>query len=83
MSGASGRPNLENGRVAHQLGGSDFAAMSSQYLLPHGWRRAMAFGKTTRLGVFTAALALGGTAIIGFAPEPNVLPTVTVWHNPT
>ena len=43
----------------------------------------MAFAKTTRLGVFTAALALGGTAIIGFAPEPTELPTVTVWHNPT
>ena len=42
----------------------------------------MAFRKTMRLGVFTGALALGGTAVIGFTPGTE-LPTVSVWHNPT
>ena len=43
----------------------------------------MSIGRTTRLGLFTAAIALGGTAVVGFAPEPTELPTVEVWHNPT
>lgn len=43
----------------------------------------MAFGNTTKLGlagVAVALLAIGGTA---YAPAPEQLPTVEVYHNPT
>ena len=44
----------------------------------------MAFGKATKLGLGSAALALVATAGIGFVTPPvQELPTVTVWHSPT
>jgi hypothetical protein len=43
----------------------------------------MFFGKATKFGVGAAALALVAISGIGFAPAPEQLPTVTVYHNPT
>ena len=44
----------------------------------------MAFGKTAKLGIGAAALALVATAGIGFTPPAQTqLPTVTVYLSPT
>ncbi len=43
----------------------------------------MFFGKATKFGVGTAALALVAMAGIGFAPAPTQLQNITVYHNPT
>lgn len=43
----------------------------------------MTFGKSAKLGVGGAALALVAFAGVGFTPAPAELPTVTVYHNPT
>ncbi len=43
----------------------------------------MVFGRITKFGIGTAALALVGITGIGFAPAPTELPTVIVHHAPT
>lgn len=43
----------------------------------------MTFGKSAKLGIGGAALALMAVAGVGFMPTPMELPTVTVHHNPT
>ncbi len=65
-------------------GGSERPPISFRYLpVPYRWRREMFFGKATKFGVGTAALALVAMAGIGFAPAPTQLQNITVYHNPT
>ncbi len=43
----------------------------------------MAFGRSIKLGIGAAAVAVVAVASVGFAPTQTELPTVTVYHSPT
>ncbi len=81
--GVSPRYGIHTGADPHTWRPSAPAHIFHHPPVPYRWRCEMFFGKATKFGVGTAALALVAMAGIGFAPAPTQLQTITVYHNPT
>jgi hypothetical protein len=70
-------------RAGHGGSGCPSVGCLRHLPVPYIWRCGMAFGRSIKLGIGAAAVAVVAVASVGFAPTQTELPTVTVYHSPT